>query len=321
MTSFPTVSVVITTFNYATFVVEAIESVLAQTRQADEIIVVDDGSTDRTFELIAPYVERRQIRYVCQENQGPSAARNLGIHESSGDLLAFLDADDTWMPNKLQRQLDWLACHPDAVMVSGQKVWWNVERNTRRVDAFAPMSQARLRREITVRNVVGNPSMALIRRRAIDRTGPFDTSLRWGEDWDLFVRLSRAGEIGFVPEPVIVYRWHRKSLSQERGLKQLATNHVVGRRAVAAFAPAWQRPILRARVWSAIEYDRALFVNRQGASRIRRVRHAALALLSWPLDDTAAKAGLLGRATVGDARYQRVLAGVRGYLRRTRVAG
>ncbi len=316
----PTVSVIITTYNYAAFISEAIDSVLNQTVSADEIIVVDDGSTDDTFDVLARYRQRGQITYVRQPNQGPSAARNRGIQESSGNLVAFLDADDTWLSEKLELQLAWLEDHLDASMVSGQMIWWHVEGGSRRVVRFEPLSPTRLRRELVIRNVAGNPSMALIRRNAIDKVGIFDTALRWGEDWEFFFRLSRVGELGFVTEPVIVYRWHRQNLSHERRLDQLAMNHVVGRRNVAVFEPAWQRPILRARVWSAIEYDRARIITKLNVSRLKLVRHAALALISWPFENTLSKIVLLARVTVGEARYQRLAAGVRGRMRRTRSA-
>lgn len=318
MTTAPTISVIITTYNYADFIVDAIESVLAQTHPADEVLVVDDGSTDATSQRVAPYVDRGAVRYIVQENRGPSEARNHGIRLSSGDLIAFLDADDTWMPDKLRLQLDWLMAHPSASMVSGQMVWWSVPRDERRVVTFEPLSQAAMRRELCVRNVVGNPSMALVRRGAIEAVGPYDTTLRWGQDWEIFIRLARAGEIGFVPEPVIVYRWHRGSLSHEGRLEQLAMNHAISRKTIATFEPAWQRPLLRARAWSAIELDRARIMGSFKAPRVRLVRHAALALVSWPFEDSTSKATTLGCALIGEATYRRAVAGVRRRLRHTR---
>lgn len=321
MASSPAVSVVITTYNYAEFIVDAIESVLSQTHPAYEVVVVDDGSTDETPAQVAPYVERGAVRYIQQDNQGPSVARNTGIAASSGELIAFLDADDTWLPEKLERQIAWLARHPGASMVSGSMIWWHVPRNERKIVPFASMSPDRMRREVSVRNVVGNPSMALIRRSAIDKAGPYDPSLRWGQDWEIFIRLSRVGAIGFVPDPVIVYRWHRSNLSHERRLEQLAMNHSISRRAIATYEPAWQRPILRARSWSLIEFDRARIVSNLNVSRLCRIRHATLALVSWPFEDTIDKAQVLGRSLVGESAYQRAIVGLRGRFRRLRSAG
>lgn len=321
MTTAPTVSVIITTYNYADFILDAIESVLAQSRPADEIIVIDDGSTDATADLIAPYVERGVLRYIVQENQGPSEARNRGIRESSGEYLAFLDADDTWVPNKLQLQVDWLVEHPHASMVTGQMEWWHVSRNERKIVAFGAPSREVLKREIVVRNIVGNPSMVLIRRSAIETAGLYDTALRWGQDWEIFIRLARVGEVGFLQEPVIVYRWHRSNLSHERRLDQLAMNHAISRQAVAGFEPSWQRPLLRIRSWSAIEFDRARIMSSFNVSRPHLTRHAVLALLSWPFEDTAAKAAMLGRAMIGETTYRRMVASLRTGVRRIRSVG
>src|SRR5688500_8177111 len=98
------VSVVIPTYNYGRFIAHAIRSVLAQTRPADEIIIVDDGSTDDTTDAVKQFGEN--VKYVRQENAGVCAARNRGVRESTGDLIAFLDADDTWEPENLEKQLD-----------------------------------------------------------------------------------------------------------------------------------------------------------------------------------------------------------------------
>jgi glycosyltransferase involved in cell wall biosynthesis len=320
-TTTPSVSVIITTFNYGDFIVEAIESVLGQTRPADEVFVVDDGSTDQTRALVAPYVERGQVNYIWQENSGPSEARNRGFERSSGDMIAFLDADDTWLPDKLERQLEWLAAHPRASMVSGPMIWWHVPRDERWVVPYKTMPAERFQREVTIRNLVGNPSMALIRRTALDQAGLFDTTLRWGQDWEIFVRLARVGEVGFVDEPVIVYRWHRGNLSHERRLEQLSMNQSISRRAISTHEPRWQRPILRTRSWSVFEFDRARIIHIQGGRRIKVLRHATLALVSWPLEDTQEKAKLLGRSLVGEATYRRATNGVREKLRRARPAG
>ncbi len=321
MSPSPTVSAIVTTYNYGDFILDAIESVLAQTQPPTEVIVVDDGSTDSTPDLIAPYVGRGAVRYIRQENQGPSVARNRGIDESSGEFLAFLDADDTWLPNKLERQIAWLAAHPAASMVSGQMIWWHVPRDERTLVTYKSMTPGQMRREVTVRNVVGNPSMSLVRRSAIEVAGSYDPSLRWGQDWEMFVRLSRVGEIGFVPEPVIVYRWHRANLTHERRLDQLEMNLSIARRSIASFEPAWQRPILRTRAWSISEYERARVISKWDVPRLRLIRHASLALLSWPFEDTIGKTQLLGRSLVGESIYQRAHSGLRGRFRRARTTG
>src|SRR3954452_15388536 len=123
----PTVSVVIITYNYGRFIAGALDSVLAQTRPADEIIVVDDGSTDDTAAEGGGYADQG-VQYLYQPNAGMSAARNRGIRASRGDLIAFLDSDDRWLPDKLALQLENLATYPDAGLVTGSE-WQVYERD------------------------------------------------------------------------------------------------------------------------------------------------------------------------------------------------
>ena len=111
------VTAVIATYNYGRFVTQAVESVLAQTYGNLEVIVVDDGSDDDTRELLAPYTDR--IRYIYQKNQSVAAARNTGIRAASGDLIAFLDADDIWHPQKIEVQMRYLADHPEEAVEMG----------------------------------------------------------------------------------------------------------------------------------------------------------------------------------------------------------
>ena len=106
----PSISVIIPTYNSAVFLPEALQSVLSQTFLPQDVIVVDDGSTDDTEDVLEPF--RRHIHYIRQENQGPAVARNRGIAEAKGDLIAFLDADDVWVPEKLERQVNVLIENP-----------------------------------------------------------------------------------------------------------------------------------------------------------------------------------------------------------------
>jgi len=318
MSSSSTVSAVITTYNYGEFIVDAIESVLAQTRPADEIIVVDDGSTDSTPALVAPYVERGVVHYIQQQNQGPSIARNRGVEESSGALIAFLDADDIWMPRKLELQVAWLERHPEAALVSGQMIWWHVPNDERKLVEYRSMPQARLRRELAVRNVAGNPSMMLIRRSAFVQSGGYDPTLRWGQDWEIVNRLVKFGTVGFVQEPVITYRWHRRSLSHEGRREQIEGNLGISRRAIRTFDPAWRRPLLLLRAWSMATYERARIADLLGDSRSSAIRNALVALMTWPFDDPRARVMLLGRAIFGERTYSRARAGLRSRIDRAR---
>src|SRR5215831_9468158 len=121
----PIVSVVIPTYNNARFLPEALDSLLGQTYRDFELIVVDDGSTDDTLEVLKPY--RHLIRYVRKENGGPASARNLGIRHASGELIAFQDADDIWLPDKLQLQVDYLREHPEVGLVFSGSIFFGTE--------------------------------------------------------------------------------------------------------------------------------------------------------------------------------------------------
>jgi glycosyltransferase involved in cell wall biosynthesis len=303
MSSDASISTVITTYNYAEFLPDAIESVLTQTRPVDDIVVVDDGSTDNTAQVVAAYANRG-VRYVRQNNQGAGAARNRGIFETSGDFIAFLDADDMWLPDKTRLQEAWLQAHPTCVLVSGQKVWWDVARDRTSIERFGDLSPARLRREILVLNVVGNPSMTLVRRSAIVQGGEFDSSLRWGQDWEFFIRMSRIGEIGFLPHPVVKYRWHQSSLSHDRRWERLDVVHGISRRAIARHEVGWERAVLRLRARSAIEFDRARLSLRLGKPRWQRIAHALLSLIIYPFERAPAKSMLVARSLIGETTYR-----------------
>jgi glycosyltransferase involved in cell wall biosynthesis len=187
----PRVSVVIPLYNLRRFVAEAIESALAQTLPADvvEIVVIDDGSTDGSGEIARRYVPR--IRYVRQENRGLSAARNAGIRESTAPLLAFLDADDRLLPEKLASQLDVFERHPDVGLV-----YCGVRHVDETGRLLPQQGWAKDEGDVFPRLVLGNlihPLVAVVRREPVERAGGFDETLTSAEDWDLWLRISRAG--------------------------------------------------------------------------------------------------------------------------------
>lgn len=195
----PTVSVVIPTYNRARFLGAAVASVRAQTYPCAEIVIVDDGSTDDTAQVVAGLGER--IRHVRQANAGPAAARNRGIEESRGDLVAFLDTDDRWLPEKLAKQVDILQRDPAVALVcadmtivdeTGQvQVASNFEH--RGMQAFFSGLEGHAipdapRRLLEVNFV--NTSTVLARREVLQSLGGFDPRLRYGEDLELWLRIA-----------------------------------------------------------------------------------------------------------------------------------
>ena len=204
------VSVIIPTYNRSTLVAEAIESVLAQTRPADEIIVVDDGSTDDTAEKLERFRER--IQYIWQSNGGVSVARNTGLRHTNGDLVAFLDADDVWHPCKLERQLAILAQRPDLGLLATPLIPWP--------GTFVPPCQLGngAIQELTLEgmllaNPISTPSI-VVRRGVIERAGEFDPELLAAEDYDLWLRCVQVSPSAILMEPLTGCRDTSGSLGQ-----------------------------------------------------------------------------------------------------------
>jgi teichuronic acid biosynthesis glycosyltransferase TuaG len=210
--SAPLVSVVIPTYNYARYLPQAIDSALAQaaTDLSLEIIVVDDGSTDET-----PEVARRfgsAVRYERQANRGPSAARNRGVAEARGEYVAFLDADDHWLPDKLIRQLRALAVRRDTAGCHGAFLVRRPSGELGRLARYWRRSGHYPTSRDLLRGNSINMSTVLIRREALISTGPFDESLRTAEDWNLWLRLLLAGRrLYYLNQPVAVTRHHAEN--------------------------------------------------------------------------------------------------------------
>jgi glycosyltransferase involved in cell wall biosynthesis len=213
------VSVVIPTFNCADFLVEAIRSVLAQTYQEYEIIVVDDGSTDHTETALRQFGNR--VRYIRQEPGGPSVARNRGILEARGKLIAFLDADDLWRPTKLARQVECLNHHPEAALVytdftRGPNPGSN---NDSRLTAYKPRDPADPFHALLEENFIATPTV-VVRRETLARSGLFDPTLKGSEDFDLWLRLAgKPGDVnprrfGFIDEILVDVRQHAANTSR-----------------------------------------------------------------------------------------------------------
>ncbi len=203
-----TVSVIIPVYNGERFLAEAIQSVLNQTLPPDEIIVVDDGSTDGSAAIVAalPSPPKIDLILVRQPNQGPAAARNRGIVLASGDLVAFLDADDLWQPEKLARQvvqltqapnIDAVICHVESFVEPGGK--WPPGRDRTLFEQFPPMYSF---------------CTLLVHRSALDRVGMLDPRRRAAEDTEWFARARDMG-LNFAVAPAVLLRrrFHSANLS------------------------------------------------------------------------------------------------------------
>lgn len=201
----PTVSVVIPTYNYGRFIGEALTSVFRQTYTDFEVIVVDDGSTDDTTQQVRAYLPR--IRYLSQQHQGLSVARNTGITHSRGQFIASLDADDVWLPHKLERQVAGLRARSDVAVVYP---WWafmnqdgvalpETGRPTHRGNAL----------ERLLHGCFLGFCFTMVRREVFDRAGLFDPTIEPLEDWDMLLRIAEAGfQFASIPEVLVRRRLH-----------------------------------------------------------------------------------------------------------------
>ncbi|MBN1870654.1 MAG: glycosyltransferase [Candidatus Omnitrophica bacterium] len=194
-----TISVIMPTYNYAQYLSRAIDSVLAQTYKDFEIIVIDDGSTDHTKEVLRPYMDK--IRYVYQQNQGIAAARNRGIKEAQGKWIAFLDSDDSWVPEKLAIQADIMVKDPSVGLIYG-KVTLFREDGTR-VEVYPTREPGRNAQELAERLGYLPTSTIMASKDLVLQVGLFDEDLPTSEDLDLWVRIARVAKIHEVDSPIL----------------------------------------------------------------------------------------------------------------------
>ena len=208
------VSVIIPTYNRKTYVQEAIYSALEQTYPQIEIIVIDDGSNDGTGPLLKSKYGHR-IKYIFLENRGEAAARNVGIHQSDGEYLAFLDSDDIWMPTKIEKQVEFLKSRSDYGIVSCHVL---VIDEAGKYIHNVPKRPEQKSEHITLETLVLNSpvyqSTVLIRRECIEEVGGYDESIRYGEDRDLILRTAASYQAGFILEPLTALRRHKGAQSR-----------------------------------------------------------------------------------------------------------
>ncbi len=257
------VSVVIPVRNGAQFVGEAIESVYDQTLLPDEVIVVDDGSTDETPDILRRFHGRPEFRSFRQPSGGEASARNAGVARARNEYIAFLDHDDLWQPEKLELQL-----------ASFEPMW---AMSFTAYEVFAPTTTTpvvherwaedpkavvrRLEHECCVRP----PSAVMIRRSVLRSMGPFEQVARFGTDWLMWLRIAAAGHlVGYLPEPLTRYRWHGSNLSNnERDFFDCACG---------VFDRYGDR---RLRAWWRLNAAVHAYENRDLAQARRRLREAA----------------------------------------------
>jgi len=211
----PLVSVVLPTYNYARFLPESVGSVLSQTYTHYEVIVVDDGSTDNTKDVLNPFMQK--IRYIkLEQNKGLPVARNTGIQSARGKYVAFIDADDLWLPEKLQTDIEYFETHPEVSMVYSKHI--NIDEKGRVVNGS-------VKKQLPSGNVFTQlfseqnfviASSVVVRKNVFETTGLFDEQLFNCQDWDLWLRIAFHFQVAGINKPLVKYRHNPHSLSKNR---------------------------------------------------------------------------------------------------------
>lgn len=207
------VSVIIPAYNYANYLPEAIQSVLNQTFRDFELLIVDDGSTDNTSEVIQGFAHNPKVRHVYQENQGLAAARNTGIRNTHGELVAFLDADDEWLEQKLERQVEVMDSKPEVGLVYTDIYFTDGQGKVLTDRQWARRRRQTVFEDLLFSNVItGSGSSSVVRRECFDKVGSFDESFRSLEDLDLWLRIARHYEFERVDERLTKIRHHESNM-------------------------------------------------------------------------------------------------------------
>ena len=233
----PTISVVIPAYNAERTILNTVASVQQQTFSDFEIIVINDGSTHRTLELLLS-IEDERLLVFSYENGGLPVARNRGISKATGEFIAFLDADDLWTSDKLELQLTALQQHPEAG-VAYSWTYYIDEQGKSLYPGIRLFYEGNVHAELLLRNFLLNGSNPLIRRQAIEAVGEFDPTLKSGEDWDFYLRLAANWSFVVVPKHQILYRQSSNSMSAKVKIMKEA-NLIVIERAFKAAPPELQ---------------------------------------------------------------------------------
>lgn len=285
------ISVIIPAYNHARWLPKCIESVLNQTLKPHEIIVVDDGSTDNTAEIIAKY----PVRYIRQENAGCPAARNRALREATGDWIAIVDADDYWLPQKLELQAR--AIRNEALCYCGVTRLYK-DGHTEEAEFYdTGQIKSALRHKSAL-----YPSALLIRKDAITQVGGFNEQIAAGEDWEICLKLSRIFDFVGIREPLVIYNVTEAGMTANPTLIINSLEQIVS--AASAHLPPIRRFIESHRLRSERLTLVAVTFRQKGDSK-NCLRYACRAFLQWPslFYDKAAKVALieLGKILFGAA--------------------
>lgn len=277
------ISVVIPAYNASRFLAETLESALAQTLPPDEVLVIDDGSTDDTATIAARYASR--VRVISRTNHGLPASRNFGVEASTGEWIAFLDSDDVWEPNMLERQMEELTKANADVSYTGRVLLMQQGGTATLGEVMCASSAKDIRKVLFYQYGPFVPSSVVVRRSSFEAVNGFDPTMRRGnEDFDLWLRMLHAGaKFTSCPEPLLRYRRHEANWSLDRTWMESCLE--VYRRHVLPYLPRSTQWIAYNRFRSGPECDCAFTLRLQGnpdclSMMARSIRH-------WPFGYSA----------------------------------
>jgi glycosyltransferase involved in cell wall biosynthesis len=298
MTAWPLISVVIPTYNRANLITDALESVLQQSYRPVEVIVVDDASEDNTrrvveaWDLVNNLSSVFTLRYIQQAKLGGNAARNRGIEEATGELIAFLDSDDTWHTEKLEKQAAYFTESSVGAVYCGVQhkdfTTGNILEPSGRL-----YPQGYLLEEMLVRDVTAQTSAYIVRKPVFEKVGCFDTDLLARQDWDMWIRIACDFKIACVPELLVDFREHAGERTASYPQKEINGYRAIRKK----YAPLLKKASLPCRLQA-----RSAYLKRMGRvhfkhkiSKPKAFAYALGAIACWPLDfDTwAAGTGML----------------------------
>jgi glycosyltransferase involved in cell wall biosynthesis len=286
----PKVDVIIPAYNAAKYLPAAIESVVTQTFEDWRILLIDDGSTDKTAEVVAPYIEQLgpKLKYIYQPNAGLPAARNAAIRNSSAELLALLDADDVWLPNRLAESVKCFDGRPQVGLSYGLVL--RVDENDGVIDTFKGnpgQAEGRIATDIYTRRIqLPCPTMTF-RRSAVDEVGLFDETMRATEDRDMWLRIALKYEVALVPKVIAHYRIWQGSMSTDLDRMEKAQTRFVEKHYGAPGCGSGPRRVALSRIYR----NKAEALEARG-QRGAAVKNLLRASITCPFDlDNVRRAG------------------------------
>ena len=294
-----TVDVIIPAFNAAKYLPFALESVGAQTFGDWHIVLVNDGSTDNTDDVIAPFLDRfgSKITYIKQENRGQPASRNVAIQSSASEFIALLDADDIWMPCRLSESIAVLTTRPDVGLTYGLITLVDAEGHFSRTwSGNRGHADGRIASQIYMRKIELPCPTITFRRRCVDDVGSFDETMRATEDRDLWLRIALRYEVAFVPEILASYRMSPGSMSTDSRRMLNAQLHFIRKHYGSEGCGLRSRQISIARAYKQ-QAEALKGQSRMSAAFLSALR--AVAIYPFDLDNARTAASLFTRWVSG----------------------